>query len=419
MSIRRATACFLIVAFLCEVKSEEQVGVCDFDIPDDVDQLQAKARACDSMIQDGVYQNVITYWQLATLLEAIVERGHISEEFNLDRALLVWREASRKWPDFKKVSRQHNLLARRLHRRQCWIEEDSVNCSGISPTLPVGPSRLSFDQMRTFLHQDHAKIHGYLSSGATYMILKLTSLQRDFGINGSIGETGTFHGKLFALLALLASDEVHRHKQFFACDLFENQELNFGVGREFPPGVQSLASALTLAHTAMESVHVSVGSSLDIATDYFKSACIMPFRMFSVDGGPGKVALHDLELATSWLSEGGVVIYHGIFHNEFWTVTEPLLQYVQQKHALAPFAFIGNKVFLTTESYHDRYYTKLAADPFLSSIHWTTGGEHNHWRLAGHMLNLHLRHKVLWYNIDWNLVPPDVVDSALQALLET
>ena len=121
----------------------------------------------------------------------------------------------------------------------------------------------------------------------------------------------------------------------------------------------ALAANLRRVGLSLDDVLVTKSSSLDVAPALFCDARLPRFRWFSVDGGHTEVATrHDMHLGACHLAEGGVMAVDDVFNNLFLGVTEGIFNFLAaSRERLAPFLIITGKVYLTTPSHHERYYS--------------------------------------------------------------
>lgn len=204
-------------------------------------------------------------------------------------------------------------------------------------------------------------IAGYMNFPTHAAFAVIARAQHDAGVVGAVGEIGVHHGRSFILAALLSTPA----EPLWALDLFSTlQHLNLdGSGK----GDEN-ALAINMARVGLDisSATTVAMSSLDLKADYFCAAGIPRFRWFSVDGGHTEEATRrDMHAAACHLAEGGVIAVDDIFNNLFLGVTEGVFNFMAlNRGRLAPFLMITGKVYLTTPSFHERYYA-AARDFFL------------------------------------------------------
>ena len=200
-------------------------------------------------------------------------------------------------------------------------------------------------ELKSYLKKGNHQVQGWLEPMAMHGIVALSALQLEHNIKGAAGEIGIHHGRLFILLHLLAqSGECS-----VAWDLFENQAENQGhSGRgdreQFVANLQS-------HHCDIDRIRIETVNSIKLTTDLILSHSQQTFRLFSVDGGhTAEITFHDLQLASSVLCKGGLVILDDFF-NEAWPgVSEGCMRFMlAHPGALVPVAIFGNKFVFTND----------------------------------------------------------------------
>jgi Methyltransferase domain len=201
------------------------------------------------------------------------------------------------------------------------------------------------------------------------IITKLSKLQHEQGIFGTVGEMGVHHGRFTGVLFLTARE----HEKLLAADLFE--ELQFqnidtsgnGNRKEFQKGLESYGlnetKDLHLVHT---------GSTEDLPFDWHERANFEPFRLISVDAGhTAGLTFNDLEVAFCNTLQGGIVLLDDFFHNSWPGVTEGFFQFAAMGpiEGVYPFLRCEGKVFATNDkAMHAHYYQMLRAEPKLAPL---------------------------------------------------
>ena len=87
-------------------------------------------------------------------------------------------------------------------------------------------------------------------------------------------------------------------------------------------------------------------------------------RMFSVDGGHTvEHVMHDLAIAESTLTSGGVVMLDDYYNPNWAGVTEGLVRFMLLCPVrIMPFGFCASKLMLTTPSHRDRMFSVFRDD---------------------------------------------------------
>jgi hypothetical protein len=201
------------------------------------------------------------------------------------------------------------------------------------------------------------EVEGWLGQGEVQLTESFDRFQKKLDIAGDVCEIGVHHGRYFILLYLLRRPT----ERAFAIDLFENQELNIDGS-----GAGSLAELTKNIEIHCSDRRSYVPLKLDSlsvsANDFDRHTSNGRFRLFSIDGGHTPVhTSHDLGLAETTLAPGGIVMLDDVFNREWPGVFEGWARYMLLNCAttLAPVVIGGNKVFLTTASYHQKYLDAL------------------------------------------------------------
>ncbi|MFN8109861.1 MAG: class I SAM-dependent methyltransferase [Thermoleophilia bacterium] len=207
-----------------------------------------------------------------------------------------------------------------------------------------------------------ARVEGWLSRHDAELVVAVSEVQRDAGIEGAIGEIGVHHGRLFILLQLLrgARDEG------FACDLFGDQQQNVdhsgrGDYNQFMSNVRMFSSR-PLTTFSCSSLALEPGDILD--------AVGRP-RLVSIDGGhTSEATVSDLKLVEAVLCEGGVIILDDVFTPYWPGVVSGLSVFLEDAH-VRPFLIGLNKVFLSKPVFgarlQERIRTQLPSVPMIES----------------------------------------------------
>ncbi len=198
-------------------------------------------------------------------------------------------------------------------------------------------------------------VAGYLNSLDARIIGSLLSLQRDNSIRGNLCEIGVHHGRLFFILALARQAD----ERALAVDLFEDDEMNFPSRWHRGRDRALLANANRLG-IPLRAEEMLKTSSLEIdAADLIRCAG-GPIRFFSIDGGHDyRHVVHDLQLAESTLSEGGIIAVDDFFNLNWPEVTVGTYDFIRRSDKVVPFSLSPEKLYLTTGSTVSKYQTAL------------------------------------------------------------
>jgi hypothetical protein len=199
----------------------------------------------------------------------------------------------------------------------------------------------------------------------------LGNIQLKYGITGSIGEIGVHHGNFFVGLALMA----RKSESLFACDVFQNQQLN--VDHSGKGAIEPFLLNLATNGIVEQDVTIIQGSSSDLASDFTNSTKIKPFRIFSVDGGHTRQLTHnDLLLAALNLSPGGLIVLDDVPNMDWWGVMDGFFTTMNRvPFTIAPFFMGFNKLIFTTPGYHELYYNAIKTTVNLRDTQYNPGVE--------------------------------------------
>ena len=187
-------------------------------------------------------------------------------------------------------------------------------------------------------------VAGFISPRSARVFSTLLSWQLQAGLRGSLAEIGTYYGKTFVGMALAAGED-----KLVGVDVFEGdiaqvlvEHLNRVVGPE------------TVAN-----VRFAKADSRTIDPAGWAGLLEAPARFVHIDGDHAYEAVfNDIQLAASFLVEGGVVVIDDYLHDWFPDVTEGIIDSLRQAPNLYPVAVIprsgplmggGTKLVCTTE----------------------------------------------------------------------
>lgn len=222
---------------------------------------------------------------------------------------------------------------------------------------------------RYFLDGGFSTIAGTCDSETLYRINQFHELQVERGVAGDLLEIGVYHGRLFIMLALLARAQ----ERAIAIDVFD-------VDRNYDPSGGS-----TTLETVKKNYSEFVGDPAEfryIAKDSLllaEEAIAQELttghaRMISIDGAHSYFHTeHDLRLAESVLTPGGVIMVDDITNSGWPGVMEGVARHflLGSDRRLFPFMMSLNKLWLTTSDYHDLY-----LDFALQRVRITRAGQH-------------------------------------------
>lgn len=168
----------------------------------------------------------------------------------------------------------------------------------------------------------------------------LLQAQRDRGVTGNVMEIGIHHGRYFLVLA----NGLGENEAAVAIDVFDDQHLNrsqSGHGN-WTTFVWNVARFAPLAR-----VELVQANSTDLGDEFV--AANRGMRFVSIDGGHDRATTSsDLWLAERLVTAGAVIALDDIYRPDWSGVTAGLAHYLANRGALHPFAFVPNKLLLTT-----------------------------------------------------------------------
>lgn len=195
------------------------------------------------------------------------------------------------------------------------------------------------------------------------LLAYLSNVQTALGIKGSIGEIGVHGGLFFIGLAHLAAEQ----ESLWACDVFQHQEKNVdGSGNGNEDYFLKKCNDYGISNT---DITIFIGSSAELPGTFTNSKSLLPFRLFSVDGGHTRdLTFNDLSLAAINLVSGGIIILDDVSNFDAWpgVIDGMFTWFALIGEDFGPF-FVGhNKVFIAHKDYHGIFYEALLNHPFWS-----------------------------------------------------
>ena len=193
--------------------------------------------------------------------------------------------------------------------------------------------------------QQHERIDGWLQPAVVYAVDAVQRTHDELNITGALLEIGVHHGKFY-----LALDQCRRDTEAgYAMDLYEaGQKLN--LDKSGRGSLAAFKGHLKRWSRDPSATQIVSGDSTRLAhTEFARS--VPPVRLFSLDGGHTAAhAASDLRFAERVVTNGGVVFVDDIFNPEWPGVIEGVAAYLHTTPSLSPFAFVGNKLLMTTIS---------------------------------------------------------------------
>lgn len=228
-----------------------------------------------------------------------------------------------------------------------------------------------------YLDTGYAKVVGMSSRFAAAVCCGLLRLQTDLGVKGPVAEIGTFEGRFFIALAhALADGEKALGIDLFdwpnpqVIDRFEANCAKHGV-----PEAKRITWRADSRTMKPEGLLAKLGGAR--------------VRLFHVDGEHSRHALtRDLELATTVLGEGGVIVLDDMLHPGYPTLMIAVQDYLQRHPEMVVLCIIdretivaATKFVICQAAWFKRYEEKLL-EAFKDNV-WPLGADFEpHWCLV-------------------------------------
>jgi hypothetical protein len=206
-------------------------------------------------------------------------------------------------------------------------------------------------QRQTNYIGEMSSIYGWLLDSTAEIISHTLTWQIEQGLRGDVAEIGTFHGKLFILLAL---SRAHGERAI-GIDVFEDQHLNQDQSGFY--FTQDLLVANLSRYLPMDDIDLIKADSSTLGPNFIRNH--HGIRWMSIDGSHTRLAtVGDLRLAERMVVDGGIVAVDDIFRVAWAGVTSGVYEYLHTGGILVPFAIIPNKLLLTTGPAFAQEYSK-------------------------------------------------------------
>ncbi len=196
-----------------------------------------------------------------------------------------------------------------------------------------------------YIHHGYKKIEGWISNLALRAILKLSHVQCQNNVNGSVCEIGVHHGRSFILLHMLTNS----NEMSAAIDLFEMQSDN--IDKSGKGDKEKLIKNLRDNFCELNRIKIITKNSLNISPEYLLEQTGSRIRIFSVDGGhSAEVVYNDLKLAERTICKGGIIILDDFFVSSWPGVSEGACKYLMNEETkLIPFSTFDGKILFTND----------------------------------------------------------------------
>jgi predicted O-methyltransferase YrrM len=229
----------------------------------------------------------------------------------------------------------------------------------------------------TYLDTGYATVVGMSSRFAAAVSCGLMRIQTDLGIKGPVAEIGTFEGRFFIAMAHALADG----EKALGIDLFDWPN----------PQVIDRFEANCAKHgvSAEKRITWRADSRSMTPDDLLAKLDGQRVRLFHVDGEHSRHALtRDLELATSVLAEGGVIVLDDMLHPGYPTLMVAVQDYLQRHADMVVLCIIdretivaATKFVICQAAWFKRYEEKLL-EAFKDNV-WPLGADFEpHWCLV-------------------------------------
>ncbi|CAN5549367.1 hypothetical protein BH10PSE5_BH10PSE5_02640 [soil metagenome] len=188
-------------------------------------------------------------------------------------------------------------------------------------------------------------VTGFISPRSARTFTSLLSWQLQAGLQGSLVEIGTYYGKTFVGMALAAGPQ----DRIIGVDVFPDDTAEVLVSH-----LNRVVPAGTVAN-----VRFAKTDSRTVTPEAWAGLLEQPARFVHIDGDHAYEAVfNDIQLAASFLVEGGIVVIDDYLHDWFPDVTEGIIDGLRAAPTLHPVAVIprsgplmggGTKLVCTTQ----------------------------------------------------------------------
>lgn len=169
-------------------------------------------------------------------------------------------------------------------------------------------------------------VPGFLSAESSDFLSRLLSHQLDTGREGSLVEIGTYMGRTFIGMAMASRP----HERVVGFDLF-------------PTGVHDglRKAAENLTPEELKEFHVFMKNTNELSVADYMRHVGKPARFVHIDGGHSHWdVVQDMNLATSFLAPGALVVFDDFMHDWYPDLTEGVLGALRMSPHLAPVAVV-------------------------------------------------------------------------------
>lgn len=208
------------------------------------------------------------------------------------------------------------------------------------------------------------KISGWMDMAEIYALFKMRSVQLEHGVDGNVAEIGVHHGLFLSFLTAFAAED----DKTVAIDLFESLQ-SFNYDDSGKGSLQSVTENLkSLGFNLDNFVNITI-NSMNLSPETLEEKHLVPFRMFSVDGGHSfETTMNDILIAAKVLHPLGVIaVDDALGVTAGWSgVTDALFAFVNSQTEVVPFFLSRKKMYLCFRDAHKYYYSAFIDDTFFT-----------------------------------------------------
>lgn len=207
------------------------------------------------------------------------------------------------------------------------------------------------NNLSSFLETGYKNIVGFCPVDTIYALDYLETI--DINKKHGVMEIGIHHGQFFIGLNSI----IDRDALSVAIDIFDRQDLNIDNSGE---GNREIFVDNLYKYDVHKGNNVIIidGDSTD--PRIFNNDIPNEFRYISIDGGHTvEHLMNDMQIASKYISNEGVVIVDDYFNHWWPSVTEGIYKYLSTSPNLVPFMSTPNKLWFSKISYKKRFYDHM------------------------------------------------------------
>ena len=213
---------------------------------------------------------------------------------------------------------------------------------------------------------DH--MDGMVSTTYIDVVHFLTNMQWSFGIYGSVGEIGVYHGKYAAMLAYHMALDIG--ERMFVCDIFGKQEhmklkTELAAVKHFESNMNKVGFSLYTDNEARR-IRVFDDSSMYLSKLLYIQMGLPAFRFYSIDGSHHfPYVFNDLRHVACSLRKGGIISSDDILFKGWPEVQKAHAQFftIFGNNTIKPLLYVRNKLHSCDASYYNQYMEYIEQHP--------------------------------------------------------